>query len=380
MDKTALILTILATALVAPAPAGGAAAAGLLRDGFALTGIEGRLSEHAETASERYIRFGHDRAWLFELGADVNDLTNVVKAGTKLQLLPSTSLEKLIADARLRPGDTYRLWGRVTKYRGANYIFPELFLPVVEVAPPEPGESKEPNEPVQPHVVEEPAAPSEPNGPQNRQEPNAPPAKASTGPVEPAPLQARQVRKLLAEPNGVLEVPPEVLQKIKNKKIYLPRKIPPKPEPQQAEQNQPQPQKLVQAPAATGGKAPAPAKEAQGGPEQQKKAGSQQADRPKPPRPPQAKLDSVLADRTAVLVRQKNGRPLFVLDAYGLSVQDVAFEPLPNEVLELTETREKAELNQVRFKIAGIRTEFKGRQYLLLQKATRVYSHGNFGW
>jgi len=32
----------------------------------------------------------------------------------------------------------------------------------------------------------------------------------------------------------------------------------------------------------------------------------------------------------------------------------------------------------VRFKIAGIKTAYKGEHYLLLQKATRVYSHENF--
>jgi hypothetical protein len=32
----------------------------------------------------------------------------------------------------------------------------------------------------------------------------------------------------------------------------------------------------------------------------------------------------------------------------------------------------------VRFKIAGVVTKYKGEKYLLLQKATRIYGHGNF--
>ena len=33
----------------------------------------------------------------------------------------------------------------------------------------------------------------------------------------------------------------------------------------------------------------------------------------------------------------------------------------------------------MRFNVAGILTRYKGQQYLLLQKATRIYSYGNFG-
>jgi hypothetical protein len=47
-------------------------------------------------------------------------------------------------------------------------------------------------------------------------------------------------------------------------------------------------------------------------------------------------------------------------------------------VLELAEQRQSAVPEPVRFKIAGIVTKYKGKNYLLLQKVTRVYSHQNF--
>jgi hypothetical protein len=47
-------------------------------------------------------------------------------------------------------------------------------------------------------------------------------------------------------------------------------------------------------------------------------------------------------------------------------------------VLELAEQRQSAVPVPVRFKIAGIMTKYKGENYLLLQKATRIYSHQNF--
>ncbi|MHC4581758.1 MAG: hypothetical protein ACYS14_09895, partial [Planctomycetota bacterium] len=82
----------------------------LLRDGFVLRGVDGKLS-------------GPDSkgAWHFEIAADVNDYRAVVEAGSKLELLPSSALEKMIADAKIRREMTYRLWnGRVTRYKGRN--------------------------------------------------------------------------------------------------------------------------------------------------------------------------------------------------------------------------------------------------------------------
>ncbi|MGD8786635.1 MAG: hypothetical protein PVJ60_04360, partial [Phycisphaerales bacterium] len=99
----------------------------LLRDGFALNGIDGKLA-------------GPDSndVCFFELASDVNDYREQVNAGTKLELLPSSALEKMIADANGSSGASYRLWGRVTKYKNRNFIFPNHFLPFGETPPKEP--------------------------------------------------------------------------------------------------------------------------------------------------------------------------------------------------------------------------------------------------
>jgi len=93
---------------------------------------------------------------------------------------------------------------------------------------------------------------------------------------------------------------------------------------------------------------------------------------------PEIKQDSILADRTALLFEQDDGQLVFVLDALGRNVQQVSLRLLPCEVLELTEARQSDVPEPARFKIAGIRTAYKGKHYFLLQKATRVYSHQNF--
>ena len=88
--------------------------------------------------------------------------------------------------------------------------------------------------------------------------------------------------------------------------------------------------------------------------------------------------DTILADRSALLVKRNDGQLLFVLNAFGRDVRPVSLRLLPCEALELAEFTQSAIPEPVRFKIAGIVTKYKGEKYLLLQRAARVYSHGNF--
>ncbi len=91
------------------------------------------------------------------------------------------------------------------------------------------------------------------------------------------------------------------------------------------------------------------------------------------------KIDSILADRTALLVEQPDGELVFVLDALGRNVGQISFRLLPCETLQQTRQEQSAELEPLRFKVAGIVTQYRGDYYLLLQRARRVYSHQNFG-
>jgi hypothetical protein len=313
------------------APGAESAGQALLRDGLALISVEGKVTVGGKAAEGRERGFWGSQVWRFTLGADVSDDRSTVKAGTKLELLPSATLEKIIADMSEYPQGTYRLWGKVTKYRGRNYIFPEFFFPIIKT----PGKVETPEPPAEPREA---AKPKEPN------EPNKPPAK----PKEQAPKEEAGAEKVLADPNGVLKIPKEILEKLKDKKPVQPRRLKPKPKTKKKVE-----QDL--------------------GPDEKIEKNSEPAKRRR------MELDSALADRTAVLVKQDNGRSVFTLDALGRNVQDVSLRLLPCESLELTELRQTAAVERVRFKIAGIKTKYKGRYYLLLQKATQVYSHGNFG-
>src|SRR4030043_462695 len=105
--STLLTILFVAFSIGTSAPESQTVRSALLPDGFILTGIEGKL-----TGSDS------NDTWFFELGTDVSDDNIVLKTQTSLKLLPSATLEKLIADANERSANYYVLWGRITKYKG----------------------------------------------------------------------------------------------------------------------------------------------------------------------------------------------------------------------------------------------------------------------
>ena len=266
----------------------------LLRDGFILGGVDGKFTESDS-----------NDIWFFEFQTDVNDYRGRASAGTRLELLPSSELEKMIADVNERSAADYRLWGWVTKYKGRNFIFPNYFFPL---------------------------------GKLSRPQPQAPPKSRPKGrkPTEGPSAKESKQQPAVSEPNDVLAIPQEIIEKLRTGRIVRPEKL---------------------------GRTPKAKKEVVDS-VSAKKAQLQQ--------------DFVLADRTAFLVKQDDGQLVFVLDAFGRNVRPVTLRLLPCEVLELSEQRQSAVPEPVRFKIAGIITKYKGENYLLPQKATRVYSHQNF--
>ena len=78
-----------------------------IREGFVLDGVEGRISR-AE---------GSEDKWLFAADVDISDGRCVVKAGEKMEFLPSGTLEQMTAQVEEGKGGTgVRLWASVTRY------------------------------------------------------------------------------------------------------------------------------------------------------------------------------------------------------------------------------------------------------------------------
>ena len=310
MSKRLLILIMLFS-IVTAAHGAQAIRPILLRDGFVLDGIDGKL-----------VGIDSDDIWLFELRSDVTDDRAVVKAGTSLKILPSSTLENMVADANERSESHYLLWGTITKYKGTNFIFPDYFSPL-----------------------------KTPSGlqavPEKKQDQNEPEKES--------PSEETGQKPAINDPNDLLTMPEEVIEKLKAARDKTP---------------------------------PGALRQPDGSPTRDTLQRKIQNERLLPATeetaPTNAKLysqniDSVFVDRTAFLTGNKNGELIFELDALGRNVPQFSFRLLPCEVLELTEQRQSAVPEPVRFKIAGIVTKYKGNKYLLLQKATRVYSNGNFG-
>jgi len=265
MNKKVLILSFAISAILHVVTNAATEDAGLLRDGFIIAGVDGKI-EYEKTSDK----------WSFVFSSDVSDDKGRVGAGMKLELLPCAALEKIEANIDKHPGGNYRLWARVTRYGGRNYIYGIYFLAITEA------------EPV--------------TGGQN--------AKISVN-----------------EPNDPLALPDEVVAKLKTKKIIHFEEL----------------EKGVE-----------------------------------------LKEDSILADRIGFIVKSKDagstslttGSSAFVLDGLGRKRGSFSLELLPCEVLE--RATGKSEMEPARLKVAGIVTRYKGRYYLLLQRAVRVYSHGNF--
>lgn len=269
----------------------------LLRDGFALTGVNGSLVVH--DSNENSPNLSLDR-WFFVFDSDVSDGRGLIKAGSRLELLPSSALERMIADANNSSVASYRLGGRITQYRGKNFIFPTYFL----------------------HLV-------------NTKTPLLPKSEKSV---------QQEKQPTINEPNDVLTIPKELIEKLpdRNKRIDLRKTTGPSEEFRS---------KLTE----LGGK---------------RKAGPKQ--------------DFILSDRTALF--RKSGHETqdtwrefsFALDAIGRTEAKISLRLLPCQALEQAQRNQSASPDALRFKIAGIVTKYKGKHYLLLQRATRVYSHGNF--
>ena len=276
------ILAVLLSGIIADlTAAGGSKKGGPLREGFVLTGVDGKLTPVSN--KQALTRSNSNDRWFFEFDSDLNDDEGRIRAGTVSELLPSATLEKMIADANGRRDTSYRLWGKVTKYKGRNFIFPTYFLPLSKVRTPFGTVNRELNEP-----------------------------RATN----------HESRITINEPNDALTIPQKIITKLATRKIIRTEQL---------------------------------------------RKGLE------------LKQDSILAGRSALLVERADCRPVFVLDALGRNVPKISFLLLPCRALERAQHRQSVELDTLRFEIAGIVTKYKGQYYLLLNRATRIYSHENFG-
>ncbi|MHC4220905.1 MAG: hypothetical protein ACYST9_00665 [Planctomycetota bacterium] len=89
------------------------------------------------------------------------------------------------------------------------------------------------------------------------------------------------------------------------------------------------------------------------------------------------KPNFVLVNRYVIL-SQQGKETIVTLEGLGQNIAKESFRLLACEVTEQVERQQKTEPDKIRLKVTGIVTEYKGRKYLLPQRATRAYSNQNF--
>jgi hypothetical protein len=89
------------------------------------------------------------------------------------------------------------------------------------------------------------------------------------------------------------------------------------------------------------------------------------------------KPNRIVLDRMGYIKQQQDGL-VFVYDGLGQNRRTTQFRLLPCALLESLENQQAQSPDTLYFRVAGIRTLYREQSYLLLRRATRVYSHGNF--
>jgi len=94
---------------------------------------------------------------------------------------------------------------------------------------------------------------------------------------------------------------------------------------------------------------------------------------PNPPTPVLKHEGQYVIDETGRLVKSADGKSWdFVFDADGQAMQDAPMGVLPNMKLDSMETAVMGLDHLPKFRVTGMVTEYKGKNYLLLEKATLV--------
>ncbi len=284
----------------------------LLREGFAFSGIDGVVTRAP----------GHDK-WIFTTDAEITDNIGTLKKNECIELLPSSTLEKIVSDAENSnneaPASTLRIWGTVMTYSKRdrirrkfsdmdvqrnlpphrNFLFPANFVPmtIVETVNKTDGEPAEP-------------------------EKNKKNITSSIIPEQARKMfestQKNDTQTKTGDTSSV--IPPDIMEMLKPKRrINF---------------------------------------------EKWRKTFDIEG-------------DFLLINRTG-FVKINPENTTFTLDALGRKIDNFSFRLLPCQAVQQTELSIANSSGRQRYKIAGTVTKYKGNYYLLPQHAVRAYSHDNF--
>ncbi len=223
-----------------------------VRDGFILDGVDGKITTQNDQ-------------WFFTVFEPLTDGKGALSPQTPVEILPSSTLEKLSSVVKPEK-NSYRIWGKFTKFENKNYVYLSYFLPVAPAEEPE-----------------------------------------------------QQIDEDSNDVNETKIIPEDALLLLKPKRIISLAEL---------------------------------------------------------KKPIETGADGVLIDKTGFLKTTKDGF-YFGFDAMGRNIDLLQLPLLQCQELERIAAEQKATVTPLRYNISAIVTRYKGRNYLLLQRATRAYNYGN---
>ena len=318
----------------------------LIRDGFIIKAAEGKIEGPDSNG-----------VCIFRFDADVNDNSRdsraKITAGQRIRLLPSLMLQKMLDAVMIHNSRNCKLWAVVTEYGQENFIYPDNFL-ILE------GDAK--------------LSHQHPDGNEHSASETTTADKPVT--LKPDIEEPPQLEMNINDANDTITIPPEIMAKIKGRKIIKP------PGTRRKRQDfSKQPQKVSDSIDVILDSIIT---------DEYKTVGYGKPGRTK--KTARLKQDIVVVGRTGFIVKKSAGEfdirddmagkcGLFVFDGLGRNMvleKGAVFSLLPCSVLERAQLNQKVEPEQLRLEITGIVTEYQGRRYLLLQAVKRLYSYGNF--
>jgi hypothetical protein len=89
-----------------------------VHDGFVIDGVDGKITTE-------------NNKWFFTIFEPMTDGKGVMGPQRAVEILPSSMLEKF-ASTFSKEKNSYRIWGKLTKYGDKNFVYMSYYLPVTE--------------------------------------------------------------------------------------------------------------------------------------------------------------------------------------------------------------------------------------------------------
>jgi hypothetical protein len=282
--------------------------------------------------------------WTFVTDEDITDGIKTLSAGSSIEMLKSSTLERILSSLNKDHSKKLRIQGTLTKYNGKNYLFPSAFIPL---APTSRITEKTNAESTEKPVTEPEKEYETVNTISETEEKST--GETTAEETESQPVLSDEVRNLLEG-----DWTPDFNRNRSSENISDTADI------TEPKSNEPEPQENDSTTKNTGVSEEEYALEP-----------IRQAMKSVPSN------DYNIVSKTGFVIVTGDIKS-FRIDSLGRNVNNTSYILLPCRNLEWYEKVKYDIPGRRRYMVSGIVTEYEGRKYLLIQRLVRTYNNGNF--